>query len=215
MEVITHLLPGLLEFRPRIFGDPRGAFFESFSARTMEGPGPAAPPLGAGQPEQFPRLARCAGCTSSARPTPRPSWCAWPRAAPSTWWWTCATARTTFGQHAQSGADPPRWATCSTCPKASPTASWRSKTRRSFSTNARTTTPPPPRAACAGTTPPWASAWQLRGRGPGVGERCGFAHAGRAGKPVLDQLSVINYQVGSAGQLLLSWQNSEQLMIDN
>jgi dTDP-4-dehydrorhamnose 3,5-epimerase len=39
MEVITHSLPGLLEFRPRIFGDPRGAFFESFSARTMEGLG--------------------------------------------------------------------------------------------------------------------------------------------------------------------------------
>ena len=39
MEVITHPLPGLLEFRPRIFGDPRGAFFESFSARTMEGLG--------------------------------------------------------------------------------------------------------------------------------------------------------------------------------
>ncbi len=39
MEMITHPLPGLLEFRPRIFGDPRGAFFESFSARTMEGLG--------------------------------------------------------------------------------------------------------------------------------------------------------------------------------
>ena len=39
MQVITHPLPGLLEFRPRIFGDPRGAFFESFSARTMEGLG--------------------------------------------------------------------------------------------------------------------------------------------------------------------------------
>ena len=39
MEVITHPLPGLLEFRPRIFGDPRGAFFESFSARAMEGLG--------------------------------------------------------------------------------------------------------------------------------------------------------------------------------
>ena len=36
MEVITHSLPGLLEFRPRIFGDPRGAFFESFSAAKME-----------------------------------------------------------------------------------------------------------------------------------------------------------------------------------
>lgn len=39
MQVITHPLPGLLEFQPRIFGDPRGAFFESFSARTMEGLG--------------------------------------------------------------------------------------------------------------------------------------------------------------------------------
>ncbi|TVT40237.1 dTDP-4-dehydrorhamnose 3,5-epimerase [Hymenobacter setariae] len=39
MEVISHSLPGLLEFRPRIFGDPRGAFFESFSARTMQGLG--------------------------------------------------------------------------------------------------------------------------------------------------------------------------------
>jgi dTDP-4-dehydrorhamnose 3,5-epimerase len=39
MEVITHSLSGLLEFRPRIFGDPRGAFFESFSARTMAGLG--------------------------------------------------------------------------------------------------------------------------------------------------------------------------------
>ncbi|MGI4870028.1 MAG: dTDP-4-dehydrorhamnose 3,5-epimerase [Janthinobacterium lividum] len=39
MQVITYPLAGLLEFRPRIFGDPRGAFFESFSARTMEGLG--------------------------------------------------------------------------------------------------------------------------------------------------------------------------------
>ena len=39
MEVITHSPAGLLEFRPRVFGDPRGAFFESFSARTMEGLG--------------------------------------------------------------------------------------------------------------------------------------------------------------------------------
>lgn len=43
MQVIIHSLPGLLEFRPRIFGDPRGAFFESFSARTMEDLG--LPPL--------------------------------------------------------------------------------------------------------------------------------------------------------------------------
>ena len=39
MQVIAHALPGLLEFRPRIFADERGAFFETFSARTMEGLG--------------------------------------------------------------------------------------------------------------------------------------------------------------------------------
>ena len=39
MQVSTFPIEGLLEFRPRIFGDPRGAFFESFSARTMEGLG--------------------------------------------------------------------------------------------------------------------------------------------------------------------------------
>jgi dTDP-4-dehydrorhamnose 3,5-epimerase len=43
MEVITYPIAGLLEFRPRIFGDPRGAFFESFSAAKMEGLG--LPPL--------------------------------------------------------------------------------------------------------------------------------------------------------------------------
>jgi dTDP-4-dehydrorhamnose 3,5-epimerase len=39
MQVITYPIAGLLEFRPRIFGDDRGAFFESFSARTMAGLG--------------------------------------------------------------------------------------------------------------------------------------------------------------------------------
>ena len=43
MQVITFPIEGLLEFRPRIFGDHRGAFFESFSARTMEALG--LPPL--------------------------------------------------------------------------------------------------------------------------------------------------------------------------
>ena len=43
MQVTTFPIAGLLEFCPRIFGDDRGAFFESFSARTMEALG--LPPL--------------------------------------------------------------------------------------------------------------------------------------------------------------------------
>jgi len=39
MQVLTFPIDSLLEFRPRIFGDDRGAFFESFSARTMAGLG--------------------------------------------------------------------------------------------------------------------------------------------------------------------------------
>ena len=36
MQVKTHALAGLLEFIPRLFGDPRGVFFETYSARLMQ-----------------------------------------------------------------------------------------------------------------------------------------------------------------------------------
>jgi dTDP-4-dehydrorhamnose 3,5-epimerase len=36
MEIKQHALAGVVEFIPRVFGDARGAFFESFSARVME-----------------------------------------------------------------------------------------------------------------------------------------------------------------------------------
>lgn len=36
METKQHALAGVVEFIPRVFGDARGAFFESFSARVME-----------------------------------------------------------------------------------------------------------------------------------------------------------------------------------
>jgi dTDP-4-dehydrorhamnose 3,5-epimerase len=36
MKVQPHALPGLLEFIPRLFGDPRGVFYETFSARLMQ-----------------------------------------------------------------------------------------------------------------------------------------------------------------------------------
>lgn len=36
MEVIKTKIPGLLLLRPRVFGDQRGYFFESFSARQFE-----------------------------------------------------------------------------------------------------------------------------------------------------------------------------------
>ncbi|AYA37565.1 dTDP-4-dehydrorhamnose 3,5-epimerase [Hymenobacter oligotrophus] len=35
MEVIKHPLAGVIELVPRVFGDARGAFFESFSARLL------------------------------------------------------------------------------------------------------------------------------------------------------------------------------------
>jgi dTDP-4-dehydrorhamnose 3,5-epimerase len=36
MEIKQHALAGVVEFTPRVFGDARGVFFESFSARLME-----------------------------------------------------------------------------------------------------------------------------------------------------------------------------------
>ena len=36
MQVISHALSGLLEFVPRLFGDPRGVFYETYSARLMQ-----------------------------------------------------------------------------------------------------------------------------------------------------------------------------------
>ncbi|MCC2547287.1 dTDP-4-dehydrorhamnose 3,5-epimerase [Hymenobacter sp. BT175] len=41
MEIKQHALQGVVEFTPRVFTDPRGNFFESFSARLMEGAGAA------------------------------------------------------------------------------------------------------------------------------------------------------------------------------
>ncbi|WP_375419066.1 dTDP-4-dehydrorhamnose 3,5-epimerase [uncultured Hymenobacter sp.] len=39
MEAKKFAIDGLIEFTPRLFGDPRGVFFESFSARLMAGAG--------------------------------------------------------------------------------------------------------------------------------------------------------------------------------
>ena len=36
MHINTFAQPGLLEFVPRLFGDPRGVFYETYSARLME-----------------------------------------------------------------------------------------------------------------------------------------------------------------------------------
>lgn len=36
MEIKQHALAGVVEFTPRVFGDARGVFFESFSARVFE-----------------------------------------------------------------------------------------------------------------------------------------------------------------------------------
>ena len=42
MEVKQHPLAGLIEFIPRVFGDDRGVFFETFSARLMADAGVSA-----------------------------------------------------------------------------------------------------------------------------------------------------------------------------
>lgn len=39
MEIKKHALAGVVEFTPRLFGDARGVFFESFSARVMAAAG--------------------------------------------------------------------------------------------------------------------------------------------------------------------------------
>ncbi|MBJ6110665.1 dTDP-4-dehydrorhamnose 3,5-epimerase [Hymenobacter sp. BT523] len=36
MQAKTHALSGLIEFIPRLFGDPRGVFYETYSARHMQ-----------------------------------------------------------------------------------------------------------------------------------------------------------------------------------
>ncbi|MDO7854679.1 dTDP-4-dehydrorhamnose 3,5-epimerase [Hymenobacter convexus] len=36
MQAKSHALPGLIEFIPRLFGDPRGVFYETYSARLMQ-----------------------------------------------------------------------------------------------------------------------------------------------------------------------------------
>ena len=36
MQATTYALPGLIEFVPRLFGDPRGVFYETFSAHRMQ-----------------------------------------------------------------------------------------------------------------------------------------------------------------------------------
>jgi dTDP-4-dehydrorhamnose 3,5-epimerase len=36
MQAKEHALPGLIEFIPRLFGDPRGLFYETYSARQMQ-----------------------------------------------------------------------------------------------------------------------------------------------------------------------------------
>ena len=36
MQAKSHALPGLIEFQPRLFGDPRGVFYETYSARLMQ-----------------------------------------------------------------------------------------------------------------------------------------------------------------------------------
>ena len=68
MNVIPTELPGVLIIEPRVFGDARGFFLESWNEQAFAERGPDDD-IRAGQPQPFRRRARCAGCTTSCEHT--------------------------------------------------------------------------------------------------------------------------------------------------
>ena len=115
---------------PRVFGDARGFFFESWNQRAFDaGRGPRRA-LRAGQPLALGarRAARAALPGAAAR---RASSCAWSRARSSTSPWTCAAPRPRSAA-GWASACRPTTAACSGCPRASRTASSCSPSRAEF-----------------------------------------------------------------------------------
>ena len=98
MQIIATAIPDVLVLEPRVFGDERGFFFESWNQREFAPPRPADE-LRAGQPQQVrPRHpARPALPDAAGR---RENSCAWSRAKSSTWPWTCAAISPTLGRWA-------------------------------------------------------------------------------------------------------------------
>ncbi len=97
MSAIPTAIPDVLLLEPKVFGDARGFFFESYNRREFrEATGIDAEFV----QDNHSRIARrtcCAACTTRSR-SRRASWCAWSRARSSTWRWTCAARSPTFGQ---------------------------------------------------------------------------------------------------------------------
>ena len=76
MKATPTELPGVLVIEPKVFGDARGFFFESFNQKAFDAGGRRAGDLRPGQPLAFGRRECCAGCICRRRRTRRASSCA-------------------------------------------------------------------------------------------------------------------------------------------
>ncbi len=89
MEFIETKLPGVMIIEPRVFGDERGFFLETFRTEATQKqvlPSRLFRRIIHVQPEVF-----CAGFTTSWF-SPRGNWCVWLGAAYTMWRWMCAEA---------------------------------------------------------------------------------------------------------------------------
>lgn len=149
MNIIKTDIPDVLIFEPRVFGDARGFFFESFSSKVFN--------EAVGRQVEFvqttipsPRKAYCAGCTISWIRTLRASWSAVWKVRCLMWQWISVVHRLPLVNG---------WARCSaqrinvSCGsrKDSPTGLWRWATRCSLSIRRRTTTRRSQNGASSGT----------------------------------------------------------------
>jgi hypothetical protein len=92
MNIIKTDIPDVLIFEPRVFGDARGFFFESFSSKVFnEAVGRQVDLSRTTTPS--PRKAYCAGCTISWIRTPRANWSAVWKVRYLTWRWISVVHR--------------------------------------------------------------------------------------------------------------------------
>ncbi len=73
MNIIETAIPGLLIIEPRVFGDERGFFTESWNAKSFAAAGSTS--ISCRTITAARRKACCAACITS-RPARRGSWCA-------------------------------------------------------------------------------------------------------------------------------------------
>lgn len=149
MKVSRTEIPDVCLIEPRVFGDARGFFYESFNQRRL-------PKLRVSRPNSCrttipaPPAVCCAACITKFS-NPRENWCAWCRARYLTWRSIFAARRQPLG----SG-----WARfclsktrrSSGCLRALPTALSCCPSMRSFCTRLLTTMHPSMSSALPGTT---------------------------------------------------------------